>query len=106
MLGYVQLVCNTQYITDCENIKNFLSGLEDGSASTSDRDSSVFVFLASFATELWYLKVIVACTSGIFIVNIITGTLGRMRTVSGSGPQRSGQRRENGGCGCLAPLQW
>ena len=40
--------------TDGDNIKNFLSGLEDGSASTSDKDSSVFVFLANFATELWY----------------------------------------------------
>ena len=40
--------------TDGENIKNFLSSLEDGSASTSDKDSSVFVFLTKFATELWY----------------------------------------------------
>ena len=45
---------NSYIDTDGDNIKNFLSGLEDGSASTSDKDSSVFVFLANFATELWY----------------------------------------------------
>ena len=56
--------------TDGDNIKNFLSGLEDGSASTSDKDSSVFVFLANFATELWYFKVMVdiASTHGILYI--------------------------------------
>ena len=35
-------------------MKNFLASLEDSSASRSDKDDSVFVFLANFATELWY----------------------------------------------------
>ena len=34
-------------------MKNFLSGLEDGSASKSDDDDTVFVFVANYATELW-----------------------------------------------------
>lgn len=38
-----------------DNVKNFLSGLEDCSASKSDKDDSVFVFLANYATELWYV---------------------------------------------------
>lgn len=40
-----------------DNVKNFLSGLEDCSASKSDKDDSVFVFLANYATELWYDQV-------------------------------------------------
>jgi len=39
--------------TEEDNVKNFLSGLEDCSASKSDRNDSVFVFLANYATELW-----------------------------------------------------
>ena len=34
-------------------MKNFLRGLEDGSASKSDDDDIVFVFVANYATELW-----------------------------------------------------
>ena len=40
--------------TEEDNVKNFLSGLEDCSASKSDKNDSVFVFLANYATELWY----------------------------------------------------
>ena len=93
--------------TDGDNIKNFLSGLEDGSASTSDKDSSVFVFLANFATELWYSNYDNHCAFKLILWLIqFIGTLGMIRRVSGSGLQRSGQRRENGGCGCPAQLQW
>ena len=91
--------------TDGDNIKNFLSGLEDGSASTSDKDSSVFVFLANFATELWYSSYDNHCAFK-FMADQFVGTLGMIRRVSGSGLQRSGQRRENGGCGCPAQPQW
>jgi hypothetical protein len=41
------------YGTDEENVKSFLTGLENGSAGRSDDDNSVFVFLAKYATELW-----------------------------------------------------
>ena len=39
-------------LTDEENVKTFLSGLEDGSAGRSE-DNDFFVFLAKYATELW-----------------------------------------------------
>ena len=42
-----------KYFTDEENVKNFLNGLEDGSAGKSDDDDTIFVFLAKYATELW-----------------------------------------------------
>ena len=42
-------------MTDEENVKFFLFGLEDSSAGRSDDDDSVFVFLANYATELWYI---------------------------------------------------
>jgi hypothetical protein len=45
---------HSQKIRDEENVKSFLCGLEDGSAGRSDDDDSVFVFLANYATELWY----------------------------------------------------
>ena len=44
-------------MTDEENLKSFLSGLEDSSAGRSDDDDSVFVFLANYATELWYRQI-------------------------------------------------
>ena len=40
-------------LTDGENVKTFLSGLEDGSAGRSEDNDSIFVFLAKYATELW-----------------------------------------------------
>lgn len=40
-------------VTDEDNVKNFLNGLEDGSAGKSDDDDKVYVFLANYATELW-----------------------------------------------------
>ena len=98
---------------DGDNIKNFLNGLEDGSSSTSDKDSSVFVFLANFATELWYLVIKIYCrqpTRTLVAIQlsilISTGTLGAILKLSGSGLQRSGQKRESGGCGCRVLQQW
>ena len=43
-------------MSDGDNIKTFLNGLEDCSAVKSDDDDSVYVFLANYATELWYVK--------------------------------------------------
>ena len=40
---------------DGDNIKTFLNGLEDCSAVKSDEDDSIYVFLANYATELWYV---------------------------------------------------
>ena len=39
---------------DEESVQNFLNGLEDRSATKSDESKSVFVFVAKYATELWY----------------------------------------------------
>ena len=44
----------TFFPSDEDNVKNFVMGLEDSSAGRSDKDDSVFVFLANLATEIWY----------------------------------------------------
>ena len=54
MQQYSILFLDVEHAPEEDNVKNFLSGLEDCSASKSDKDDSVFVFLANYATELWY----------------------------------------------------
>ena len=53
--GYcVFVTCACISHADEYNIKTFLNGLEDGSAVKSDGNDSIHVFLANYATELWY----------------------------------------------------
>ena len=60
------IVCNNEdklipylffFADDVHNIKNFLTCLEDSSASKSNRDNSIYMFLANKATELWYVYI-------------------------------------------------
>ncbi len=47
------LLLNTDCLLDGDNIKMFLSGVEDGSEGKSEKDDSVYVFYAKQATPLW-----------------------------------------------------
>lgn len=94
---------DVSFDADEDNIKTFLNGLEDSSAVKSDRSDTIYVFLANYATELWYseIRYTKLLQLSVFHTCACTGISGMLSSSSGSGHQK-----QMAVSGCLVPLMW